>query len=142
MVSCWWFLVCCKHVYRSGTSLPPACGRGCGRGRAQGGGRGGGRGGLRAAGRRGGVRRGGRRAGYRAGVRAAGGTAKRAAHGGARRRKGAGKGASADGIRVIAIRAISGRKLAENSGIKAGYWLTRRGCRDSVVGDLGNRETE
>jgi hypothetical protein len=53
-----------------------------------------------------------------------------------------GKGASADGIRVIAIRTISGRKLPENSGIKAGYWLTGRGCRDSVVVYLGNRETE
>ncbi len=80
--------------------------------------------------------------GYRAGVREAGGAAKRAGHGGARRQKGAGKGASADGIRVIAIRAVSGRKLAENSGAKAGYWLTGRGCRDSVVVYLGNRETE
>jgi hypothetical protein len=103
-----------------------------------------------AAGEAGGARRGGEAAyGEAGGGRVPGPAYARRAvrrkgpgHGGARRQKGAGKGASADGIQVIAIRAISGRKLAENSGTKAGYWLTGRGCRDSVVVYLGNRETD
>ena len=45
----------------------------------------------------------------------------------------------ADGIRPIAIRAVSGGKLAEKPREKAGYSLTGRGCRDSVVVYPGNR---